>query len=100
MEPAGEDLLEGEGEGVDRSSGGEEAEVEGGVDLEVLDVEPGGGVGEEGGEEGGGGGEEGGFDGDDDVGLRCGLAQDYWSAEKGEGGEVEEALEAGGVAGT
>jgi len=42
-EGAGEELLEAQGKGVDGTLGGEEAEIEGGVDFKVLDVKPGGG---------------------------------------------------------
>ena len=37
-EGVGEDLFQAKGEGVDGAVSGKEAEVEGGIDFEVLDV--------------------------------------------------------------
>ena len=98
-EGVGEQRFELKGEGVDGAVGGEEAEVKGGVDFEVLDVEPGGGSGGVGDEEGEGGSEEGGLDGPDDLGLPEDLTEQGGEAAEGEGGEVNHALEAGGFFG-
>ena len=96
VEGAGEEGFESDGEGVDGAVGGEQAEVEGGVDLEVLDVEPGGCAGGFGDEESERGAEEGGFDVEDDLWLPPGLAQHDGKAAEHEGEEVRHALEAGG----
>lgn len=95
----GEEFFEAEGEGVDGAFGGEEIEVEGGVYLEVLHMEPGGGSGGLCCEEGDWGAEEGGFDGEDDLRLPEELACDDGKAAEHEGGEMEDAFEAGGAGG-
>ena len=68
-ERAGEELFEGQRERVDGSLSGEEAEVEGGVYLEILHVKPGGSAGGLCGEQRDGSAEESGLDGEDDLGL-------------------------------
>ena len=84
-EGAGEEEIEAEGQGVDGAFGGQEAEVECGVDFEVLYVEPGGCASGIGDEEGDGRAEEGGLDGEDDVGLPEGLTEHDREAAEHEG---------------
>ena len=94
VEEACDAALEREGEGVNGASGREKAEVEGGVDFEVLHVEPGGGVGESGEQKSDRCGEERGLDGENDVGLPVRLAEAGTEAGKGERAEMQHALEA------
>ena len=98
-ERAGEEELQAESEGVEGAFGGQEAEIECGVDFEVLHVKPGGCAGGLGDEESDGRAEEGGLDGEDDVGLPEELLQDYGQAAEHEGDEMRDALEAGGLGG-
>ena len=98
-EGASEEELQAECEGVDGAFGGEEAEVEGGVDFEVLHVKPGGGSGGLGDEESERRAEEGGFYGEDDIRLPEGLAKHDGDAAEHEGCEVRYSLEAGGFFG-
>ncbi len=84
---------------MDGAFGRKQAEVEGGVNLEVLHVEPGGGAGDPRNKERGGGAEKCGLDGEDHIGIPRRLAQHDGQAAEHEGCEVRDALEAGGLLG-
>ena len=91
-EGLGEDLFKPQGEGVDGAVLGQEAKLEGSVDLEVLHVEPAGGGACLGDEEGQGRAEEGRLDGPDDLGVPGDLTQHDGQAANHEGEEMEDTL--------
>ncbi len=84
---------------MDEAFGGKETEIEGGIYLEVVDVEPGGGAGGFGYEEGQGGTEEGGLYREDYIGPPEDLAEHDWEAAQHEGDQVGYPFEAGGFCG-
>ena len=99
IEGLGVAVLELEGDEVNGAFGGEEAEIECRVDLEVLLMKPRGRTGGLGCEERDGGAEESGLDGEDDLGLPEELACDDRKAAEHEGREVQDSLEASGAGG-
>ena len=93
-EGAGEELFEAERKGMNGTVRGEQAEVECGIDLKVLYVEPRGSAGGLRNEECKRRAKEGRLDGEDDVGLPEALAKHDRQASEHEGTEVRHAIEA------
>ena len=78
-----------------QSLGLEQAEVEGGVDLEVLHMKPGSGAADAGGKQRRDGAEQGRLDGEDDVRFPAALPQHGDRTAERKAGQVQHALEAG-----
>ena len=98
-EAMSKEALRGEGQAMYGAAGLEQVKVEGGVHLEILDVEPGWASRKGCDGESDGCTAKGGLDGDDDVGSPGDLAEHLGDAERGEGQEMGDAGASGGVEG-